>query len=160
MAATLRGGTFGSSASWLGLTIQRGRRGPQAPHLGLDFLGRPAHKQLLRVQAAKEGDLPSEFTRQALGVHVPGPGLERMEAVHARLDQPGDDPVDRTAGMEDDLVSAAMGLVGEFPEPGQDERVEVGRADQAVDLRPEIVAEEIAVDEPPACLKNRRLASR
>ena len=137
-------------ASWLGLTMRCGPEdGLDPPDLGLDLLGRAEGKDALGVDPAEEGDLPAEIPGQRLGVHVRGLGLERVEAVDAGGDELGDDPVDRAAGVEDDLVAAPVGLAGELLEPGQDEPVEERRADHQVELGAEVVAEEKGVDAVP-----------
>ena len=123
--------------------------GFDAPDLGLDLFGRAERQDALSVDPAEEGDLAAEVPGQRRGVHVRGLGLERMEAVHAGGDELGDDPVDRAAGVEDDLMTPAAGLACELPEPGHDEPVEERRADHQVELGAEVVAEEVGVDAVP-----------
>ena len=50
-----------------------------------------------------------------------------MEAFNAGIDEPVDDAVDGSAGVEDHLVVEPVGLLGESAEPGKDEFIELFR---------------------------------
>ena len=71
------------------------------------------------ASAAPEGDVPSEFPLEHLGVHLIGRGLHGVENVVARVDEIGDDGVEGAAGMEQGLHAAVgvdvlveLGMVG------------------------------------------------
>ena len=147
-ASTFSGGTLGRMASWLGLTIRLGPSNRLTRRTSVaDFVRCTVGEQFLDVDSAQERQSAFEIGRQTFGVHVLGPGLQRMQAIDAGLDQLLDHAMDRAAGVQDHLVAAAASLFGEPAEPGHDEPIELLRpANQAL-LRAEIVAEEEPVDQ-------------
>jgi hypothetical protein len=99
-ACTFSGGTFGSIASWLGLTM---RLGPMiffyARHIRPDVVRCAKSHELLRVNAAHERNAPLEVPGQSLGVHIRCLGLQRVQAVDTGVDQVPNDFVDGTTGV-------------------------------------------------------------
>lgn len=120
-----------------------------APHLLLDLEGRAMVEHVLCVNPAQESDFPAKIVGQSLGLHVPCPDLERMEAVNPGVDQPSDNPMDRAAGVEDDLAAMGVALPGESAKPGQDKLVEQARAEDEVELGAEVIPKEETVDKAP-----------
>ena len=116
-----------------------------AAHIRPDILRTPVGQQDLRVDAPQEGHLPGERAREGFGVHAGRPGLQRVQALHARRDQRGQHPVDRATRMQDHLIAVAVALVDERREPRHDEAVKQPGADDQILLGAEIVAEEKTV---------------
>ena len=102
---------------------------------------------------------PLKVAGKGLGIHVARQGLDGVQAVHAGVDQAIDDAVDGAAGVQDDLLAEAVALLGEPPEPGQDELVELRWAADQVELGAEVIAEEEGVASSPARAKKSSLAS-
>ena len=72
--------------------------GPQklfnAPDFCSHVFRRSMIENALSINSSQERYFPLEIARQGFGVHVPGPRLERMEAVDAGIDETADNPMD------------------------------------------------------------------
>jgi SAM-dependent methyltransferase len=74
-----------------------------------DLLGSAGSKHLLRVAAsAPEGKVAAELAFQALGLHMPGAGLHRVEDLDAGFDQVGNQLVDAAATVQKNVRVAVF----------------------------------------------------
>lgn len=97
-------------------------------HFILDLRRRSPVQHALGVDPAQKRYFSLEIPGERFGIHVLRPGLERMETIHARLDQTINHPMDGPAGMKNHLIAVAVSLFGETAEPRKDEFFEMGRA--------------------------------
>ena len=114
--------------------------------LGLYFLGLAVRKKILGIHAAAEGNLAFELGLQVIRLHAGRKCLDRMNGVHAGLDQKRDRIHDGTAGMIDDLCSIAVDDVDQSLGARNDEFLDQLGADHQASLAAHVVADQDCVD--------------
>ncbi len=114
-------------------------------YLVLDTIHRTMDQDLLRVNTPEEGYPLPKIPCKRRSVHVQCSGLKRVQALDAGIRKTADDVVNGTARMKQYLVAMPACLLGKLDEPGEDEVIEVRRADDEFALCPEIVAKEVTI---------------
>jgi len=111
-----------------------------------DLVLRTVDQEFLCIDTAEKRYPSPVVTRKRDSIHILSPRLQRVQALHARINQPVDNAVNRPAGMKKDLIPVPVRLPGEFQKPGEDEPVKMGRADHQIPLCAKVVAEKVTVD--------------
>ena len=78
-----------------------------------------------------------------------------MQTIYTGLDQTWDCPIDRAAGVQNDLFVVTVSLVGEGLEPGHHKLIEQAGTDDQVALGAKIVAKEEGFEGIPSLLKEK-----